>query len=183
MYQNLFFRNFPHMAPTLMHRFLARRAHHVGYLRVLCRNETVADDLFQDLAVAILEHAERYHSEVGDFDAWVRGIARNLWRNHARRQKALSPLEAAVEVLVHDVSSEADAHEDEERQRWLTNLRLCLERLPEQGRQVLTWRYHDRLPSLEIAQRLKRNRGAVDTALCRLRGLLLHCLKSNQKAT
>jgi len=157
-------------------QFMRQRAQHLGFLRVLCRDEALAEELFQDLAVAVIEGASRFRAEEGDFDAWVRGIARNLWRSHLRRRRPTRPIDAAVEDAVAaawDDRSPAEAVEQAER---LGRLRDCLGRLAPPAREMLRRRYEDAESSASIAAALGRSVAAIDTALCRLRGSLLACL-------
>lgn len=156
--------------------FMRQRAQHLGFLRVLCRDDALAEELFQDLAVAVLEGSCRFDPEQGDFAAWVRGIARNLWRGHLRRRRPSRPLDAAVEEAVAsawDDRSPAEAVEQAER---LGRLRECLGRLAPSARELLRRRYEEAESSACIAAALGRSVAAIDTALCRLRGSLLACL-------
>ncbi len=166
----------PHASPAA--QFLARRAQHLGFLRVLCRDDCLAEDLFQDLAVAVLEGTARFDPAQGDFDRWVRGIARNLWRTHLRRRRPNTPLLAEVEAAVAacwDARGPDEALMQEER---LRGLRACLERLSSTARTLIARRYEHGEGSAAIAQHTGRSVGAVDTALCRARGLLLACLEA-----
>lgn len=158
--------------------FLRRRAQHLGFLRVLCRDEILAEELFQDLALAVLQGAERYRPEQGDFDSWVRGIARNLWRGHLRRRRPTAALDEAVENAVAaacDDRSPAEAMEQDER---LGRLHGCLERLAPDARELVRSRYERAESSLSIAGRLGRSAAAIDTALHRIRAILLDCLRT-----
>lgn len=164
------------MSAQLAIDFMRRRSQHLGFLRVLCRDEALAEELFQDLVVAVLEGTGRFRPDEGDFDSWVRGIARNLWRGHLRRRRPTRPLDEAVEAAVAaawDDRSPAEALEQEER---LSRLRTCLEGLTEKGRDLLRRRYEAAEGSATIAAAVGRSVAAIDTALCRLRSALLACL-------
>ena len=161
-------------------RFLAHRAQHLGFLRVLCRDDGLAEDLFQDLAVAVLEGGQRWDPTAGDFDRWVRGIARNLWRGHARRRRPTTALDQQVEEAVAacwDLRGPAEALEQTER---LSHLRRCLDRLSPPARDLVASRYERGEASATIAARTGRKAGAVDTALCRIRATLLACLDGSR---
>lgn len=164
------------MSQEISTTFMRQRALYLGFLRVLCRNEALAEELFQDLALAVLEGSERYRPEAGEFDSWVRGIARNLWRTHLRRRRPTSTLEEAVESAVAaawDDRSPVEALEQTER---LGRLRLCLESLAPNARDLVQRRYEASESSAIIAAALGRSVAAIDTALCRIRGALLTCL-------
>lgn len=157
---------------------MRQRVLYLGFLRVLCRDEALAEELFQDLAVAVLEGADRYRPEAGEFDSWVRGIARNLWRGHLRRRRPSCSLDEAVEEAVAaawDDRSPAEACEQTER---LSRLRICLDALAPGARDLIHRRYEAAESSAVIAAALGRSVAAIDTALCRIRGTLLACLGS-----
>lgn len=161
---------------SLTAAFVRRRAQHLGFLRVLCRDEALAEELFQDLAVAVLEGGERYDPAAGDFDAWVRGIARNLWRAHLRRRRPASPLESIAEQAVAAAWDDRGAEEAAEQEERLTRLRACLDRLAPAARTLVQQRYAEALSSAAIGAASGRSPAAVDTALCRVRAVLLACL-------
>jgi len=161
----------PHAA-----RFLAGRAQHLGFLRVLCRDEALAEELFQDLALTVLQSGDSFQEERGEFDTWVRGIARNLWRNHLRRRKPTTPLDAQVEERVAAAWDDRSPAEALERQERLGRLHACLQRLAPAARELLASRYERGESSATIAASSGRTPGAIDTALCRIRSVLLDCL-------
>jgi RNA polymerase sigma-70 factor (ECF subfamily) len=160
----------------LVVEFMRRRAQHLGFLRVLCRNQDLAEELFQDLTVAVLEGAGRFQADDGQFDAWVRGIARNLWRTHLRRRRPTTPLDGLVEEAVAaawDERTPVEACEHEER---FAKLQACLARLNANARELVRRRYEEAEDTATIAAALGRSVTAVNTALCRIRSTLLACL-------
>lgn len=164
------------MAAPLVHEFMRRRAQHLGFLRVLCRNEALAEELFQDLVVAVIEGAARFRPDDGEFDAWVRGIARNLWRTHLRRKRPATPLDSAVESAVISAWDDRTPLESLEHDERLARLRDCLARLSANARDLVRRRYEAAEDSASIAQALGRSVSAIDTALCRIRSSMLDCL-------
>ena len=164
------------MAAHYVLMFMRRRAQHLGFLRVLCRNDALAEELFQDLVVAVLEGSERFRPEDGDFDAWVRGIARNLWRSHLRRRRPTSPLDEAVELAVASAWDDRSPIEALEREEKLAKLRTCLDRLTNGARDLVRRRYETAENSATMAAALGRSVAAIDTALCRIRSSMLTCL-------
>ena len=159
-------------------QFMHRRAQHLGFLRVLCRDEALAEELFQDLTVAVLEGVGRFRDEEGDFDAWVRGIARNLWRGHLRRQRPTSPLNQAVEEAVAAAWDDRSPQEALEQAERLGRLKTCLDSLAPGARDLVRRRYEASESSAVIAQALGRTVAAIDTALSRIRSTMLTCLGS-----
>ncbi len=166
------------MSSPLSLEFMRRRAQHLGFLRVLCRDEALAEELFQDLAVAVLEGVGRFRPDEGDFDAWVRGIARNLWRSHLRRRRPTTSIEAAVEAAVAAAWDDRSPSEAVEQAERLGRLHDCLDGLAPTARELVRRRYELCESSAAIAAALGRSAAAIDTALCRIRGALLTCLGS-----
>ena len=166
------------MSAKLSIQFMHRRAQHLGFLRVLCRDDALAEELFQDLTVAVLEGVVRFRAEEGDFDAWVRGIARNLWRSHVRRQRPTTQFNEAVELAVSaawDDRSPVEALEQAER---LGRLKTCLDGLAPGARDLVRRRYEAGESSSVMALALGRTVAAIDTALSRIRSTMLTCLGS-----
>src|SRR5581483_10076508 len=86
--------------------FVRDRGHYLGFLRALCRNSDWAEDLFQELSIEVMEHIGQYDKS-RDFSAWVRGIARNLYRKSAtHRQKAAPAYDPQLlELVMHAFES------------------------------------------------------------------------------
>lgn len=164
------------MSLPLLTRFLGHRAQHLGFLRVLCRDSALAEELFQDLAVVVLEQAGQFDPQRGDFEGWVRGICRNLWRQHLRRRRPLRAIDREVEAAVSAALDERGPEEVLVQQEQLSRLQHCLERLPPAARALVRGRYEDALSSTELARAQDRSPGAIDTALCRIRSQLLACM-------
>ncbi|MEI6149865.1 MAG: sigma-70 family RNA polymerase sigma factor [bacterium] len=116
----------------------------------------------------------------GDYDpsrssrAWILRITRLQvlkWRQaQARSREILAP-----DVL--DLLADTAAIEKEELSLRGQYLRDCLSRMPVSGRRLLQLRYFEGLRSADIAEKLKRNVGAVDMAFVRLRRALRACIE------
>ena len=85
------------------------RDHHrmaILYARTLSGNEHTARDLAQEAFLTGWKNWSRFDI-TRDFSAWIRGIIRNKWREHCRREsrtsawdeEALSNLEASFQEL------------------------------------------------------------------------------------
>ena len=104
--------------------------------------------------------------------AWVRRIVRNVrvdaLRKDARRPPHTSGIDAVAAAPAPDPA-------DRDRRQALLS---ALAGLPERQRQVVAWRYFDRLPDDEIGRRLDSTVGAVRVlrfrALRRLRRTMRH---------
>ncbi len=116
------------------------------YLYSMCRRHDLAEDLTQDTFLkAILSLSDNH----GNMRAWLYTVARNLYFNHARKEKTLTTLE--------DISSDEEPHGSEllaeitrkDRDRLL---HLAIEQLSTNKREVLIMHYFSGLSQKEIAQ-------------------------------
>ena len=124
------------------------------YLRRLTGNDHLAEELFQQAWLSVLEHIDRFDpsGNTGGFKAWVFRIATNkandLWRSKGRERNAKAGLR-----LVTDEETEAAEtkfeHVDEHHK-----LRHAIDRLPESQKQVVMMRYYSNMKFIEIAETL-----------------------------
>jgi RNA polymerase sigma-70 factor (ECF subfamily) len=135
------------------------------------RGKAGASDLVQDTFLQAQDNFDRFHDDgEAELLAWLRGILlhraadlRRRYRGTGKRQVTREvPLAGGSAGGVADVpapdpspSSLAAAREQD------AALRQALERLPEEYRQVVTWRNYDRLPFDEIGRRLGRSAEAA----------------------
>jgi len=165
----------------LIQQFVRDRGHFIGFLRVLSRDPELTEELFQELSVVVIERIDTFDAR-RDLGAWVRGIARNLYRKALeRRRKAQASPSTYDPELVEAVLAaygDRDARETEEKASDVQRLRRCLDRLPEHHRRMLADRYGAGLRIGRIAEIHRRTVSAVETALCRLRAVLLGCIRN-----
>jgi RNA polymerase sigma-70 factor len=161
--------------PGLARLLLEHRDGLFGYILALVRNWSVAEELFQEVSLVVLEKG-REGVAVERFGAWSREIARrmvlNYWKTTSRTRLVLS--DAAIDSLDRAFQAR-DESDDAQRQDQLRDLRQCVKGLPDHLRQVVELRYHEALPLSEIARRLNRSAGSVQVALSRVRQKLLEC--------
>jgi len=146
-----------------------------GYIIALVRNWSVAEELFQEVSLVVLEKG-REGVTVERFGAWAREIARrmvlNYWKTTSRTRLILS--DAAIDSLDRAFHARDEEAESRRHDR-LLSLRQCLKSLPEHLQRVVELRYHEALPLSQIARRLNRSAGSVQVALSRVRMKLLEC--------
>jgi RNA polymerase sigma-70 factor (ECF subfamily) len=166
--------------PGLIQQFVRDRGQHLGFLRVICRDPDLAEDLFQELSVVVIEKIPAFDPE-RDFGAWVRGIARNLHRralesrrDRGRDQVVYNP--ALVDAVLAAYESRAAA-EREEKKDHAQRLQRCLAQLPPHHRELMRDRYESNQPIPRIAEIHRRTVSAVETALSRIRAALLECVQ------
>jgi len=163
----------------LIRRFTANRASLLGYLRVLVRDTHLAEDLFQETCLVVLQKIETF-DPTQDFDAWQRGIAANLARSAWRRDRRLrlmpSPELSAALDAAHAPEA-GDGTECRENAARLEHLHACLQGMTARQRQLLELRYQIGASLREMALATRRSAGGVQVTLSRLRQALLNCVE------
>lgn len=134
---------------------------------------TEADDLLQDVAIALLRKFHAYDRAL-PFSAWAIGMARYEVLAHRRRratdrlvfdEEAISAVAAAYERVGPELGARGEA------------LEQCVARAREQDRKLLELRYVAGFDVTEIALRLGLGDSAVKVSLHRLRQRLRDCIE------
>jgi len=159
---------------TFMKHFLAVQPRLQAYIHCLCGNAQAAEDLFQEVATVLWEKFGEY-DESRPFLPWALGVARYqclYWKKrHAQSKLVFS--EEIMELLADTVAEMAPPEPGE-----LGRLRQCLQMLPEKSRQLIEWRYVDRLAIGEISERLGKSLGSLHMQFKRTREKLRECVAS-----
>jgi RNA polymerase sigma-70 factor (ECF subfamily) len=152
---------------------LRERVKLLAYIRAIVRDDHLAEDVFQEVAVL----AVRKREEIRDrrhFLAWMRLAARHRAMKLARRQHRYLLLDEALldqldeQWAEHDMSSGTDLVEA---------LRYCVERLSPHARNLVKLRYVDGISGLRLAEVVDRRPNAVYVALSRIHRSLGDCIK------
>jgi RNA polymerase sigma-70 factor (ECF subfamily) len=102
----------------------------------MCGSRALAEDLVQDVFVAVIEDATRYQPGRSGVLPWLLGIA----RNHVRRwrsQRRLLPLPDDETAAAHALAVEPDPVVELTRQRHTAAVRRALLELPVRCREVV----------------------------------------------
>jgi RNA polymerase sigma-70 factor (ECF subfamily) len=133
-----------------------------------------AEDLLQEVAVAIASQFQRYDAE-RPFLAWAIGIARNrtllYFREQARDRQHFS--DVTIQTLSEAAQQLAPEHGGAKREA----LRHCLGQTTGRRRRVLDMRYTGGLAIAEIAGQLGMTNNAVKIMLHRVRNSLEECVQ------
>jgi RNA polymerase sigma-70 factor (ECF subfamily) len=143
-----------------------------GFVATLCADLSVSDDLAQEVFLRGLRLLDRVE-EASAFPAFLRGIARNVVREHFKKSRRRQThnerfLEWAEENWEAYQGSGRDLHD---------RLAVCLKRLTERARKLFRLRYEGELNSGEIGEEADMTAEAVRTVLSRTRRTLLTCMK------
>ncbi|MEM1354773.1 MAG: sigma-70 family RNA polymerase sigma factor [Planctomycetota bacterium] len=144
-----------------------------AYLLAAVQNYHDAEDLTQQVAVAVARDFEKYDPQT-PFIRWALAIARNRVLNY-RRAKATSKLVFSPDTLesLAGAMPEQPPAQSETRQA----LDRCLGKLQDRSRHALTLRYEQDLKPREIALSLGMSHTAVTSLLHRVHKALAKCVK------
>jgi len=166
------------VAAPLVKQLLQHRGVLLGFIYALTRDYDAAEEIFQEVAVAILEEA-RKETDVAHFLAWAREIARRRVREFFRKgakERAVQPLSEALEEAISQAFAENERALENQQQRW-QYLQECLERLAGRSREVIEGFYHGRKSIRELAAALAWQENSVKVALSRTRKVLADCIQ------
>lgn len=141
------------------------------------RNDAVAEDIFQDTFVKIIESLRRgRYSEEGKFLPWAMRIAYNLCIDNYRKNKR-APKVTTSEGF--DIFNILDFTEDNAEDMMVKNearakVRKLIDELPPEQREVVVLRHYADMSFKEIA---KMTDVSINTALGRMRYALINMRK------
>lgn len=150
-----------------------------GFLRARLMEPADAEDLCQEVFLRCYLGREKL-ARANAVGSWLVGIARNVLREHIKKQQRRK------EVAWTELCLELDAlvgHHHGEADDALHHLPKCLESLGQSAREAIDLRYSTALKWAEIGTRLKRSEGAVKLLVHRARQALKHCLDRKLRPT
>jgi RNA polymerase sigma-70 factor (ECF subfamily) len=122
-----------------------------GYVCSIVRDEHEAEDVTQHVFAKLIGGLARYEPRVVPFSAWILRVAYNAAIDHMRARRPV-PCEKVPRIdVADDVSG---------RERF-AELRLALDALPAEQRNVLALRFLVGLTPSEVAERMGRSEDAV----------------------
>lgn len=148
-----------------------------AFLLSVVRRPEDADDLFQEALVAAWKSLPRYDRS-RPFAPWLRGIAFNLasdWRRSAARRGLLLCDEPTL-TLIEERFSRLEQTGTGSWEAKTAALRVCLEELRTEDREVIDLRYGEDLSCESIAGRLGKGIEWVKKRLQRVRANLGLCV-------
>lgn len=166
----------------------AYRAHAPVLFRFIlrwCHDEDLAGELVQETFVRAVSTEFRCDStEASAVSAWLSVTARRLliseWRRRERRRTDLMDTQGLDEALdCGRLEAGWNADEALDVRRAERSLRMAVEKLPEQMRQVIVATYFEGLKTKEVASVLGISSSAVGTAALRARHRLREVLSKD----
>jgi RNA polymerase sigma-70 factor, ECF subfamily len=165
--------------PEIVRKLLENRDLLLGFIYALTRDYAVAEEVFQETSLAILEESQKL-TKVENFPAWSREIARRrvaeYYRKTSRRQ-GLEQLSGSMAEIIAQAFVENELTSDVQQTR-MKYLLECLERLAGRSRDIVV-RFYQRRESLkDIAAALKWQPDSVKVSLSRTRKSLADCIET-----
>lgn len=146
-------------------------------INILVKDKYLAEDLFQDVFIKIIDtlRASRYNEE-GKFLPWAMRIAHNLCVDHFRKIKRTPPIATSDDRDIFEVINVAEPGADKAMMQGQSHdsVRLVLDMLPDDQREVIILRHYADLSFKEIA---RMTGCSINTALGRMRYGLLNMRK------
>jgi RNA polymerase sigma-70 factor (ECF subfamily) len=169
--------------PDLLDRLIEQYQHRLlRYLVYLSGNRELAEDLFQETWIRVLERGHQYDGQ-HDFSTWLYAVARNLTIDYLRKKNPVS-LDGLMEDEEHAPLEPADTrpmawelvaqHEQAER------ISAALISIPAEYRETVMLRFQEGLALDEIATVTGAPLGTVKSRLYRGLNMLMSRLKGAQ---
>ncbi len=163
---------------ALLERHKDKVYNHIYYV---VRNADIADDLFQETFVkAIMTIRQGRYQGNGKFSSWIMRIAHNLVIDQFRVEQSAnvisndeSEYDLFCEAELSDNSKEAELINEQT----LSDVRLLMEQLPENQREVVFMRFYQDMSFKEISD---ATGVSINTALGRMRYALINMRKMAQ---
>ena len=145
-----------------------------GYIYASVRNHPDAEDIFQNVSVAVTESLGQLRDEAG-FLPWAHEIARRRILEH--RRKTCRELACDPELLrrLADAAERVEQSEPSSTQR--EALLACLERLPQGSRRLIAMRYEGVGDAGTLAARLGGSVQSIYARVKRIKIALRDCVQ------
>jgi RNA polymerase sigma factor (sigma-70 family) len=144
---------------------------------ILVKEKQIAEDLFQDTFIKVINTLKSgSYNEEGKFLPWVARIAHNLVIDHFRKEKRMPMSRDTDEYCIFDGLDLSDENVQDKlvREQLHQQVRLLIETLPNEQKEVLIMRHYADLSFKEIAD---QTNVSINTALGRMRYALINLRK------
>lgn len=154
-----------------------------NYILMMVRDRALADDIFQETFIKVIASLEAgKYTHDGRFVSWVLRIAHNQVIDYFRAKKGkrqITSTDTGYEVLGRFQDDTPNAEEGLIEGQTAETLRVLVEKLPEEQREVIVMRHYMDLSFKEIAE---QTGVSINTALGRMRYGLINLRKLIDKS-
>jgi RNA polymerase sigma-70 factor (ECF subfamily) len=162
--------------PDLLDRLIEQYQHRLlRYLVYLTGNRELAEDLFQETWIRVLERGHQYDGR-HEFSTWLYTVTRNLTIDYLRKKRPVS-LDGLMEDEDHAMLEPADtrpaAWELVEQREQAEGINAALAGIPVEYREAIVLRFQDGLALEEISAVTGAPLGTVKSRLYRGLNLLM----------
>jgi RNA polymerase sigma-70 factor (ECF subfamily) len=161
----------------LIKQLLKHQGLFMGYLVAMTRDLAAAEEVFQNVAVVILEQGAR--EPIRDFHAWAKEIVRRQALHYLRersqaRQRSMAPeLMEGLSLVLDEVPADGAAGGGDR-----DALAQCLKGLPPRSRRIMALRYEKHRSFEDIADAVESSAQAIQRAISRIRKGLHDCVQA-----
>jgi RNA polymerase sigma-70 factor (ECF subfamily) len=169
--------------PDLLDHLIEQYQHRLlRYLVYLSGNRELAEDLFQETWIRVLERGHQYDGK-HEFSTWLYAVARNLTIDYLRKKSPVS-LDGLMEDEQHAPLEPADtrpsAWEVVQQHEQAERISAALVSIPAEYRETVVLRFQEGLALDEIATVTGARLGTVKSRLYRGLNMLMSRLKGAQ---
>ena len=173
--------------PDLLDRLIEQYQHRLlRYLVYLSGNRELAEDLFQETWIRVLERGHQYDGK-HEFSTWLYAVARNLTIDYLRKKSPLS-LDGMIDGLMEDERHAPFEPADTRPMAWeivrqheqAERISAALVSIPAEYRETVVLRFQEGLALDEIATLTGAPLGTVKSRLYRGLNMLMSRLKGAQ---
>jgi len=140
-------------------------------------DEVLTEDVFQDTFIKVINTLKRgKYNEEGKFLSWVMRIAHNLVIDHFRKENRMPKYDNSGELDIFLLIKDEELNVETKiiKSQIENDVKLLIEELPEEQKEVLKMRHYQDMSFKEIAE----NTGvSINTSLGRMRYALINLKK------
>jgi len=165
--------------PKLAVDLLKNRQALLGFVAALTRDLAVAEEIFQEVALAILNEGAAGR-EVEPFMPWAREVARRRvaehYRKTQRRDQTLPLNESMVDMVC--LAFQENEEDPEQGGLRLKHLRGCMDKLSQRAREAIEHRYRSGRDIDRIASIMSLQIDSLNVLLSKARKALADCVST-----
>ena len=145
------------------------------------KNRDITEDIFQDTFIKVINSLKKgKYNEEGKFLPWMMRISHNLVIDHFRKDSKMRKIRPNSEFDIFDVIDDGSKNQEEImiQTQVHSDLKILIEQLPDDQKEVLKMRYFEDLSFKEISS---LTNSSINTALGRMRYALINLRKLAEK--